>query len=182
MSYLEPIMERWRGLDAGTRLKAGYVLIALLAALLAWSLLAARCAELERKRAAREAVLKELMPLKAAYRAARQSSDQVLGRLAAVRPDDSPARIIDEIGIRGKGVKIAALKGEERAGMVEDAADVRIDGVTFNEALNLLYRLEKGSRPLVLKKANLRVRFDDPARCDLAMTVALLKPAPGATK
>lgn len=182
MSYLEPIMERWRGLDTGARLKAGYALIALLAAMLAWSALAARCAELERKRGAREAVLKELMPLKAAYRAARQSSDQTMGRLAVVRPDDSPARVIDETGIRGKGVRIAAVKGEERAGMVEDAADVRIEGVTFNEALNLLYRLEKGSRPIVLKKANLRVRFDDPSRCDLALTLALLKPAPGAAK
>jgi general secretion pathway protein M len=59
---------------------------------------------------------------------------------------------------------------------------VRIDGLTANEAINLIYRLEKGIRPLSVKKANLRVRFDDPSRFDLALTVALLKPAPGQTR
>jgi general secretion pathway protein M len=66
--------------------------------------------------------------------------------------------------------------------MMEDAADVKIDGLTANEAINLIYRLEKGNRPLLLKKANLRVRFDDPSRLDLVLTIALLKPAPGQYK
>jgi len=180
--YLEQLQDVWQGLDSRARLKAGYVLIGLLIIVMGWSFLAGKCAQLEQKRKAREAVLRELLPLKTAYLSAKQSSDLLLGRLAAVRPDDSPAKIIDEIGIRGKGVKIASLKGEERPGMLEDAADVRIEGLTFNEALNLIYRLEKGSRPLLLKKANLRVRFDDPARCDLALTVALLKPSPGSAR
>lgn len=182
MRYLEQLQDFWQGLDSRARLKAGYVLIGVLVIVMGWSLLAGKCAQLEHKRKAREAVLRELLPLKTAYRSAKQSSDLLLGRLAAVRPDDSPAKIIDEIGIRGKGVKIASLKGEERAGLLEDAADARIEGLTFNEALNLIYRLEKGGRPLLLKKANLRVRFDDPARCDLALTVALLKPSPGSAR
>jgi len=33
-----------------------------------------------------------------------------------------------------------------------------------------------------VKKANLRVRFDDPSRLDLALIVALLKPVPGTTR
>jgi len=99
--------------------------------------------------------------------------------MASLRPDDSLARIIEEIGIKGKGVKIAPLKGEERNGVIEETADVRIEGLSANETVNLVYRLEKGSRPIILKKANLRVRFDDPSRFDLAMTISLLKPAPG---
>jgi len=79
-------------------------------------------------------------------------------------------------------VKITPLKGEERSGVIEDAADVRIEGLTANEMVNLIYRLEKGSRPMTVKKANLRVRFDDPARFDLAMTIALLKPITGPAK
>lgn len=178
MRLLEILRDFWSRLDSRSRLRAGYLLIALLAVAMAWSALAGKTAQLERKRAAREAVLKELLPLKVAYRSARQSADMLTGRLAGVRPDDSPAKIIEEIGIRGKGVKIAPLKGEERSGFLEDAADVRIDGLTANEAINLLYRLEKGSRPLLVKKANLRVRFDDPSRVDVILTVALLKPAP----
>jgi general secretion pathway protein M len=182
MNLLANLQEFWRNLDNRTRLTAGYVLIALLAVFLGWSALAGRTAALEQKRKARESVLKELLPLKALYRTAKQSADSVASRMASVRPDDSPAKIIDEIGIKGKGVKISPLKGEERNGMVEDAADVRIDGLTANEAINLIYRLEKGNRPVLLKKANLRVRFDDPSRLDLALIIALLKPLPGQNK
>ena len=182
MSLLTELQDFWHDLDSRTRLTAGYVLIALLAVFLGWSALAGRTAELEQKRKAREAVLKELLPLKALYRTAKQSADALGGRMASVRPDDSPAKIIDEIGVKGKGVKISPLKGEERVGMVEDTADVRIDGLTANEAINLIYRLEKGNRPVLLKKANLRVRFDDPSRLDLSLTIALLKPAPGKNK
>jgi general secretion pathway protein M len=173
------IVDAWRDLDSRSRLWCGYALIALLAVAMGWSALAAKTSELERKRTAREAVLKELLPLKAAYRSAKRVSDQQAGMMASLRPDDSLAKIIEEIGIKGKGVKIAPLKGEERSGFIEDAADVRIEGLTANETVNLVYRLEKGSRPIILKKTNLRVRFDDPARFDLAMTAALLKPAPG---
>ncbi len=176
------LLNLWNELDQRHRLWCGYALIGLLAVALGWSFLAARTTELERKRAAREAVLKELLPLKGAYLAAKGSFDSQAGRLAGVRPDDSPARLLEEIGIKGKGVKISPLKGEERAGFIEDAADVRIEGVTANEAVNLLYRIEKGSRPVVLKKANLRIRFDDPSRFDLALVMALLKPAPGQAK
>jgi general secretion pathway protein M len=173
------LVEAWRDLDRRSRLWWGYALIVLLAVALGWSALAARTAGLERKRAAREAVLKELLPLRVAYRSAKMISDQQAGKMATLRPDDSLARIIEEIGIKGKGVKIAPLKGEERNGVVEDTADVRIEGLTANETVNLVYRLENGGRPVLLKKANLRVRFDDPSRFDLSMTVALLKPAPG---
>ena len=174
------LTELWRGLDGGSRLRAGYAVIALLTVCLAWGALAAKTADLERKRLAREAVLKELLPLKVSYRAARMNSDQLAGRLATIRPDDTPARIIEEIGIRGRGVKITPLKSEERPGAQEDVADVRIEGLTGNEVVNLIYRLEKGSRPVSLKKVNVRVRFDDPARFDLALVVALLKPVSGA--
>lgn len=182
MNYLHTLADLWRDADSRTRLRLGALLILLLALALAWSALSGMAGRMERSRTAREKVLRELMPLKVAYRAAKQSSDQLGGRLAALRPDDSPAKILEEIGIKGKGLKVASVKGEERSGIIEDAADVRIEGLTGNEALNLLYRIEKGSRPMVLKKATLRVRYDDPSRFDLAMVVALLKPVPGTAK
>lgn len=178
MRFLTDAAEFWRGLDSRSRLWIGYGLITLLLVALAWSALAAKTAALEQRRIAREEVLKELMPLKVVYLGAKQSADLLAGRLAAVRPDDSLAKVIEEIGITGKSVKIAPIKGDEHPNFIEDEADVRIEGLTANEAINLIYRLEKGSRPMVLKKADLRVRFDDPSRLDLAMIVALLKPAP----
>lgn len=182
MKLQEIISDYWQDLDGRTRLLCGYALIALLAAAVGWSALNARVQALEKKRTAREAVLKELLPLKVSYQSARQSSDQLNGRIAMLRPDDSPAKIIEDIGIKGKLVKIVPLKGEERSGFTEDAADVRIEGLSFNEAVNLIYRLEKGSRPLVFKKSNLRIRFEDPAHCDLSLVLALLKPAAAQAK
>ena len=182
MRPLEIIRDFWQDLDGRTRLWIGYAMIALLAAAVGWSALSGKVQALEKKRAARETVLKELLPLKVAYLSSRQSSDQLKGRMASLRPDDSPAKIIEDTGIKGKSVKIVPLKGEERSGFTEDAADIRIDGLTLNEAVNLLYQLEKGSRPLIIKKCNLRVRFDDPSRCDLALVLALLRSAPGQTK
>jgi general secretion pathway protein M len=182
MKILAELLERWRNLDGRTRLWSGYGLVVLLVIALLWSALDGRTAVLERKRLAREAVLKELMPLKVTYLAAKVSSDMLMGRLSSVRPDETPAKVIDEIGIKGKGLKITQVKGEERPGFIEDAADVRIEGLTLNEAVNLVYKLENGSRPIVVKKGNIRMRFDDPSRCDLAMVVALLKPAPGVPK
>ena len=182
MRLLETLSDRWQNLDSRTRLWSGYALIVLLAAAVGWSTLSAKVQVLEKKRTAREAVLKEMLPLKVAYLSARQSSDQLRGRMASLRPDDSPAKIIEDTGIKGKSIKIVPLKGEDRPGFVEDAADIRIEGVTLNEAVNLLYRLEKGSRPLVIKKSNLRIRFDDPSRSDLTLVLALLRPAPGQTK
>ncbi len=179
MRLFDVVRELWQGMDSRTRVQSGYVLIVLLVAALAWSALAGRVAVLEKKRTAREAVVKELLPLQLAYRTAKQSSDQLVGRFSSLRPDDTPAKIIEEIGIRGRGVKITPLKGEERNGILEDAADVRIEGLTLNEAVNLVYRLEKGSRPLVMKKCNLRIRFDDPSRCDMAIILTLLRPASG---
>lgn len=182
MKLLELMRDSWQNLDSRTRLWAGYALIILLAAAVGWSALDSRVQTLEKKRAAREAVLKDLLPLKVAYLSARQTSDQLKGRIATLRPDDSPAKIIEDIGIKGKSVKIVPLKGDERPGFSEDAADIRIDGLTVNEAINLLYRLERGGRPLVLKKCNIRTRFDDPSRCDLTMILALIKSAPGQAK
>jgi general secretion pathway protein M len=182
MRPLEIVREWWQDLDSRTRLWCGYALIALLAVAVGWSALSAKVQTLEKKRTARETVLKDLLPLKAAYMSARQASDQLNGRIASLRPDDSPAKIIEDIGIKGKSVKIVPLKGEERSGFTEDAAEIRIEGLTLNEAVNLMYRLEKGSRPLIIKKCNLRTRFDDPSRCDLTLVMALLRPAPGKTK
>lgn len=182
MRLLDIIRDGWQDLDGRTRLWIGYALIAVLAAAVGWSALSARVDALEKKRAARETVLKELLPLKVSYLSARAASDQLRGRIASLLPDDSPAKIIEDTGIKGKSVKIVPLKGEERSGFTEDAADIRIDGLTLNEAVNLLYRLEKGSRPLVFKKYNLRIRIDDPSRCDLNLIMALLRPAPGQAK
>jgi general secretion pathway protein M len=178
MNYLNLLREQYHRLGNRDRLRIGIGIAALL--LLAILLTAAndRIGRLKKKLAAREAAVVEMLVLKQRYLEANAVAQRLTNRLAATRPDDSPAKLVEETGIKGKGTQIKPLKGEERGGYLEDVAEIKMDGLSANEAINLLYRLEKGVKPVVIKKASLKTRFDDPARLDLTLTVALLKAAP----
>ncbi|MDD2364610.1 MAG: general secretion pathway protein GspM [Desulfuromonadaceae bacterium] len=179
LDIINNISNIWKDIDSRTRLLSGYILIVLLAIAVGWSALSSKVEEVEKKRVAREEVLKELLPLKATYLSAKQISGELNSKMATLRSDDSPAKIVEDIGIKGKTLKIVPLKSEERSGFTEDAADIRIESLTLNEAINLIYRLEKSSRPLLIKKSNLRIRFDDPSHCDLNIIMSLLRPVRG---
>ncbi|NMC73760.1 MAG: general secretion pathway protein GspM [Geobacteraceae bacterium] len=178
MRYLDLLRERYENMDQRTRLAWGVGISLVLLFLILMTAANERISALEKKRKGREADLVEMMALKHRYLAAKAESQQFAGRLASAGGDDSPAKVIEEIGIKGKSSRITPLKSEERGGFMEDAAEVKIEGVTANEAVNLLYRLEKGDRPVLVKKANLKTRFDDPSRLDLVLTIALLKASP----
>jgi general secretion pathway protein M len=178
MKYLGLLREQYGNMDQRTRLRWGIGIALVLLFLILFTTANERIAALEKKRKAREADLVEMMALKHRYLSAKMTSQQFAGRLASTSSDDSPAKIIEETGIKGKSSRITPLKGETREGFTEDAAEVKIEGLSANEAVNLLYRLEKGGRPILVKKANLKTRFDDPARLDLTITIALLKAAP----
>lgn len=182
MKRLDLLTERYRAMGTGTRLRWGGGIALLLILALLYSAADRRVALLMKRRASREADLAEMLMLKQRHREASAGAQKLANRMAATRPDDSPAKIMDEIGIKGKSSQIRPLKGEERAGFVEDAAEVKLEGLSANEAVNLVYRLEKGSRPVVIKKALIKTRFDDPAKLDLTLTIALLKPAPQGRK
>lgn len=178
MKYRDIIREQYGAMDQKTRLRWGIGITLVLMLCILFTTANERIAALEKKRKAREADLVEMMSLKQRYLSTKASSQQFAGRLAATRPDDSPARIIEETGIAGKSSRVTPLKGEQRGGFIEDAAEVKIEALSVNEAVNLLYRLEKGNRPVLVKKANLKTRFDDPSRLDVTLTIALLKAAP----
>ena len=178
MNYLNLLAEWYHHLDSRTRLRMGIGIAMLLSLAIIFSMANDRIGRLKKQLAAREAEVAEMLVLKQRYQQANAVAGKLANRLEATRADDSPARIIDEIGIKGKGSQIKPLKGEDRGGYLEDAAEVKIDGLTLNEVVNLLFRLEKGTRPVVIKKALLKSRYDDPARLDLTLTIALLKTAP----
>lgn len=167
-----------QGMDSTTRQRIGIALAILLAIVIALSAINSRITALEHKRGAREADIAEMMRLKLRYQDANAGAQRLANRLMATRPDDSPAKIVEETGIKGRGSQIKPVKGDDIPGYVEDAAEVRMEGLTANEAVNLIYRLEKGTRPVTVKKALIKQRFDDPSKLDVALTIALIKPAP----
>jgi general secretion pathway protein M len=182
MSYLKLLIESWQAMSPDRRLRWGIAGAALLLVIVGLVTANSQIASLEKKRLARERDLKTMMVLKQQFLAARAGAQGLANRLAATRPDDSPAKIIEEIGIKGKSSKIAPLKSEDLGGYLADLAEVRVEGVTANEAINMLFRLEQGSKPVMIRRALLKSRFDDPARLDLTMTIGLLKAAPGGAR
>ena len=178
----DSIVNAIQDLDSRTRARIGAAVAAVLLILIALSALNGRIAALEKRRLSREADLAEMMKLKLRYQLASAGSQRLANRLLATRPDDSPAKVIDEIGIKGRSSQIKPVKGEDIPGYVEDAADVRIEGLTSNEVTNLIYRLEKGSRPITVRKALIKQRFDDPSKLDVSLTIALIKPAPAGSR
>ncbi len=182
MNYPDLLRDYYTRMDSRTRLRWGIGIASLLVLAIVLAGINTRVALLVKKRAVREADLAEMLVLKQRYQEANAGSQKLANRLAATRPDDSPAKIIDEIGIKGKGSQVKQVKGETRPGYVEDAAEARIDGLSANEAVNLVCRLEKGTRPVIIKEALIKTRFDDPSKLDLTLTIALLKPAPQGQK
>lgn len=176
------IISALQALDSRTRQRLGILLALLLLVVIALSALNSRISVLEKKRVAREADIAEMMKLKLRYQEANIASQRLANRLMATKADDSPAKVIEEIGIKGRSSQVKPVKGDDIPGYVEDAADVRIEGVSANELANLMFRLEKGTRPVTVKKALIKQRFDDPSKLDLALTIALIKPAPAAAR
>ena len=182
MNRLSLLVENIRNMESRTRLQWGMAIAALLVLALLYSAGSTRVAKLQKKRSAREADVAEIMVLKQRLVEARAGSQMLANRMAALRPEDSPARIVEETGIKGKTSQSKQLKTEERGNLLEDVAEVKLEGLSANEAINLLFRLEKGDKPVLIKKARLNTRFDDPGKLDMALTISLLRPSPQGQK
>ncbi|HJV67270.1 MAG TPA: hypothetical protein VJ550_16165 [Geomonas sp.] len=174
----QEMIDMVQGMEARTRQRLGVLLAVILVVVIALSAINRKTTTLEKKRVSREADLAEMMRLKLQYVVANAAAQRLANRVGATKPDDSPAKVIDQIGIKGKSSQIKPVKGEEIPGYVEDAADVKLEGLTANELTNLLFRLEKGPQPITVKKALIKQRFDDPSKLDVSLTIALIKPAP----
>jgi general secretion pathway protein M len=100
MKYLDLLRENFSRMESKTRLRWGIGLACCLLLLIALTALNTRVALLMKKRRAREADIAEMLILKQRYLEANSGAQKLANRMAATRPDDSPAKIIDEIGIK----------------------------------------------------------------------------------
>lgn len=178
MTQLDTVLSAVKEMDPRIRLRWGIGLAVALLLVVGYVSASGAINGLARKRVSREADLVELMMLKQRYQTLKKESERLTNRLATLKAEDSPGRIVEEAGFKGKPVQIRPLKGESRGALLEEAAEVKIDGLTANELVNLLHRLEKGAKPVILKKLLVKSRFDDPAKLDTTLTVSLIKALP----
>ena len=177
MTGLDETFRRVREADPALRFRILAVIAVLLALAILYSSLNGMIRMLEKQRAAKEVEIAELLVLRQRHSEASALWQKSANRQAAVRPDDTPARLVEEIGIKGKSLQVKPLKQDSQGDFSSEAAEIRMDGLTLNEVVNLLFRLEQGGRPVSIPKANLKTRFDDPSRIDLVMTLMLKKSA-----
>lgn len=99
---------------------------------------------------------------------------------AAVNVKDAPLTRITS-ALQEAGIPLAALNiksGGARDGELfrEESFDVRIENLTYLEAVNTLQRLSAGSLPVAIRSASLKSRYDDPRYLDVTLRVGFLTP------
>ncbi len=94
------------------------------------------------------------------------SSESTLSRLTAM---------IQEAGFPQSSFSLKA--GSTRTGdfFSEESFDLRLDNITYLEALRLLARLETGPLPVVVRAAQLKSRYDDGRYLDATLRIGFLK-------
>jgi len=101
---------------------------------------------------------------------------------AAVNVKDAPLSRITS-ALQEAGIPQAALNiksGGARDGELfrEEAFDVRIENLTYLEAVTTLQRLSAGTLPVAIRSASLKSRYDDARYLDVTLRVGFLTPKP----
>lgn len=101
---------------------------------------------------------------------------------AAANVKDAPLTRITS-ALQEAGIPQAALNiksGGARDGELfrEEAFDVRIENLTYLEAVKTLQHLSGGTLPVVLRSASLKSRYDDARYLDVTLRVGFLAPKP----
>lgn len=178
MSAIAAIKERYNNLDYDLRRLLVIACCLVVVLITAYVMIFGHLKKLETSKIAREQTLTEMMILKQRHKEAAIASARLTNRIAAVTSEDTPALLIEQSGIsiRG-GIQSKPLPRSEQNGLIEDGAEITLNGLTANELVNLLHRLEQHQKPVILRHFNAKTNFDDPARIDLIISLALLRAA-----
>jgi type II secretory pathway component PulM len=99
---------------------------------------------------------------------------------AAANVKDAPlSRItsaLQEAGIPQAALNIKSGGARDGERFREESFDVRIENLTYLEAVNTLQRLSAGSLPVTIRSATLKSRYDDPRYLDVTLRVGFLTP------
>ena len=124
-------------------------------------------AEVRKARPEIERIQRETGAKAGTVRSAANVKDAPLSRITS---------ILQEAGIPQAALNIKA--GGTRDGELfrEESFDVRIENLTYLEAVKTLQRLSAGSLPVAIRSASLKSRYDDPRYLDVTLRVGFLPP------
>jgi len=124
-------------------------------------------AELRKARPEIERIQSETNAKAGIVRAAANVKDAPLLRITSA---------LQEAGIpqSALNIKSGGIRNGER--FREESFDVRIENLTYLEAVKTLQRLSAGSLPVAIRSATLKSRYDDPRYLDVTLRVGFLTP------
>ena len=111
---------------------------------------------------------REVRPKAARVAATANPSESPLSRLTAV---------IQEAGFPPSSVSLKSAGARSGEYFSEESFDLKVDNITYLEALRLLSRLENGPLPVVVRTAQFKSRYDDGRYLDATLRLGFLKPS-----
>ena len=126
-------------------------------------------AEVRKARPEIERILKETGAKADIVRAAANVKDAPLSRITSA---------LQEAGIPQSALNIKSGGARDGEQFREESFDVRIENLTYLEAVKTLQRLSAGSLPVVIRSASLKSRYDDARYLDVTLRVGYLTPKP----
>jgi len=122
---------------------------------------------------------KEFASLKSEYQTLKSGID-VIEDKKSITNVKGILQAVDEIflslGLKQRIRSVKPLTTQEAPGLVEEEAEVQVERVNINEAVNLFYKIENAPMSIFIKKAAMKASFENPANLDITMTIALVRP------
>ncbi|MCK4910831.1 MAG: hypothetical protein KAR83_04285 [Thermodesulfovibrionales bacterium] len=81
---------------------------------------------------------------------------------------------LDSLGLTDRLASLSSPPGAASA--QEERAEARLEGITLNELVNLLFTLENSRMLILTRKANIRTSFENPELMNVTLSVSLIKP------
>jgi len=124
-------------------------------------------AELRRMRPELMSLDREVRRKMAVVTAAANSSESPLARLTAE---------IQQAGLPQSAFSLKSAGPRTGEYVSEEGFDLKVENLTYLEAIRLLNRMEDGPLPLVVRSANMKSRYDDSKYLDATLRIGFLLP------
>ena len=159
----------------GLLIKAAFAAVPVILCIIAVSVFVSSKNELAGARARQ----KEFASLKSEYQSLKSGIDVIESKKSLTNVKGI-LQAVDEIfvslGLKQRIRSVKPLTTKEAPGVVEEEAEVQVERVNINEAVNLLYKIENAPMSIFIKKAAMKASFENPANLDITMTIALVRP------
>lgn len=177
--FLQRLSARERNLLGGALVVASIIAFYTLV----WEPLAEAKTTVERQIRVKQQELRDIQDLRVQYM-------ELLNRLEASRKIIDPENFDENFSlfphiettvgkVLGGREKIRSMSPKTKAindAYVEEAVELKLDGISLDQIVEMMYSIEKGEQPLRFSRLQIKKRRREPHQFDVTATVSMLKP------